>query len=120
MAGNREAIDDMLKRAKRKKTSKAFDRSSRIYGAPLTDEAKDWAENNAGKKTRDEINAKLNPIQQSKLKKISPITSREKYYPVHNKEVEPMLNSNSEEDYNIKTNMITARNKFRKYNKKGR
>ena len=124
MAGNAYAINQILKNAKKKKESKAYDRSGRITTGPLTDEALDWAKNDAQTRFKEERQAKLNPIKRKALEEETPITrhnntgARYKY----SSENENRLNANNESDYNVGLNMITARNKLKGYynKKKGR
>jgi len=119
--GNTAAINDILKNAKKKKESKAYDRSGRITEGPLTDEARDWAENNAQKEHREEREQKVNPIRRKELEKESPITRHNNTGPhyKYSSENENRLNADSDREYNVGLNLVTARNKLRGwYNKK--
>lgn len=118
-------LRDMLASAKKRKQAKdrAFDRSSRTTYGPLTDEARDWAVNNAGERKRRELEKKItNPIKRKQMEKEWPITTMNRSTgSFHSSENEARLNSNSREQYNQLINRTTAMNTLRGYNnrKKG-
>ena len=113
MAQRLRDVDKLLSNAKKKKQSKAFDRSGRRTEGPLTDEARDWAENNAGKQKQAEA-AKRQPnaVKRKQQETLTPMTNVNRATGGwhHSSENEARLNANNEKEYNQAVNWITNRN----------
>lgn len=120
MAKKSYELDRLMSNLGKNKESKMFSRARRQTTGPLTDEAKDWAENNAQKKNK--MTNKMNPIQQQKYKKETPITKINKEVGgwQHSSENEAKLNSDNMEEYNAWVNRVTSRNTLAYGNKKRR
>ena len=127
MAKKMQDLDRLLSNAKKRKENQkkkndsiAFDRSyrDRIKQGPLTKEARDSLENNAGVRKARELKEKVpNPIRRKQMERELPWTTMNKGRgPIHSKMNEAQLNSNSREQYNQAVNRITARNTLRGWN----
>ena len=112
MAKTMRAVNEMMATAKKKKQLQESRRAMRTTAGPLTDEARDWTENNAGVQRQRELERRIpNPVTRKKLEKERPMTTLNKWHgPVHTSENEALLNSNSREQYNQNVNLTTARN----------
>lgn len=110
----------MLDTAKKKKESMAFAKKNRQTQGPYTEEARDWALNNAGVQRQRELERRItNPVTRKKLEKERPMTTLNKWNgPMHSSENEALLNANSMAQYNQNVNLTTARNTLRRRNKK--